>query len=558
MAGENELLANITATGNSNPVTVDDVSNYNFGLSPDEEQLYNQSQEQFRPVSQPLGVHDYYPNQGDPIGVGQSSGRIIGSQTQYVPNGGLVPIGMWDARDAAIQKAAMAKAKDVADWKAKNAKAPTSKLTNINENITKEFFNHQESAWKQAMKASGGDANKAKFLLENNQDYQAKNKSFYDSAKMGDAVVEQDIQLANDIKSGKMVETPAMAEARQKLHLSLNPENPEFKDLANRYTAFQAVKEYNDAYNTVLDKMTREQLASSGIDESNPDYINEYQSTREYMRDDQKQAIEDNLNTLYKGRGDDFYTPEFIHKDVWGRNAGVRQTKSDNAQFRPKDDGAGDIYDEAQSVVAQSEENYGSGDAVRSTVSEHYVPAGSKDQTKKIKIALSEKDYSATDDKHVGKAGNVEGTIQGWAAKLYDKKKKTYLKPEEAKVIEKMMAEGKTRQEHDYEWKPVAIFNVIPKKGKTANETTPQETIIMDADKFAGVYKNKTKNANGTDFDGMREKTIQYAEEKNKSIKNKPSAKKSFTKQELKSKAEAAGYTYDEYYELVKDKVNIK
>jgi hypothetical protein len=99
-----------------------------------------------------------------------------------------------------------------------------------------------------------------------------------------------------------------------------------------------------------------------------------------------------------------------------------------------------------------------------------------------------------------------------------------------------MMAEGNTRQEHDYEWKPVAIFNVIPKKGKTANETTPQETIIMDADKFAGVYKNKTKNANGTDFDGMREKTIQYAQEKNKSIKNKPSSQSSVNEVKRKTK----------------------
>lgn len=536
MAGENELLANITATGNSNPITVDDVSNYNFGLSPDEEQLYNQSQQQFNPVNQPLNTNDYYPNQGDPIGVGQSSGRIIGSQTQYVPNGALVPIGMWDARDAAIQKAAMAKAKDVADWKAKNAKAPTSKLTNINEAITKEFFNHQDSSWKQALKASGGDANKAKFLLENNQDYQAKNKAFYDSAKMGDAIVEQDIQIANDLKSGKMVETPAMAEARQKLHLALDPNNPEFKDLSNRYTAFQAVKEYNDSYNTVVDKMTREQLASAGVDESNPDYIQEYKSTRDYMREDQKQAIVDNLNALYKGRGDDFYTPEFIKKDVFGRNAGVRETKSVDAKFKPKEDGDGDIYDVTNSVVAKSEENYGEGDKVRSTVSEHYVPAGAKDQKKLVKVALSNQDYSATSDKPVEKSGNVEGSIQGWAIKLYDKKKKVYLQPEEADVIEKMMSEGKTRQDHDYEWKPVAIFNVIPKKGKTANETTPQETIIMDADKFAGVYKNKSKNANGTDFDGMREKTIQYAQERNKSIKNKPSSKSSVNEVKRKTK----------------------
>lgn len=44
------------------------------------------------------------------------------------------------------------------------------------------------------------------------------------------------------------------------------------------------------------------------------------------------------------------------------------------------------------------------------------------------------------------------------------------------------------------------LFLTLFQRKKTANETTPQETIIMDADKFAGVYKNKSKNANGTDF----------------------------------------------------------
>lgn len=540
----NGMLDKFKNQGNANPVTVDDIQNYNFGLSPEQEQAYNSTQEKFTPARQPMSVHDYYPNQGDPIGVGQSSGRIIGSQTQYVPNGALVPIGMWDARDAAVQKAALMKAKDVEDWKKKNAVAPTSKLTNINDNIRKEFFNHQNQSWQQALKASGGDANKASFMLQNNPDFQAKNKSFYDQAKMGDAIVEQDAQLEDDVRSGKKVLTPAMVEARKRLHSATNPDSDEFKNFSSAYTSYNAVNEFNNAYNDVVDHMTRQKLAQAGIDESNPDYLREYKSTKENFTPEQLQAQEDALNQMYGGgRGGDLYTPDFIHKQVFGKGSNVREEKSVDAKFKPKDPGEGDTYDEASSVVAKSEENYGTGDKVRSTVSEHYVPAGAKDQKKLVKVALSNQDYSATGDKHIDKAGNVEGSVQGWATKLYDKKKKIYLQPDEAKVIEQMMAEGKTRQEHDYEWKPVAIFNVIPKKGKTANETTPQETIIMDADKFAGVYKNKTKSTAGTDFDGMREKTIQYAAEKNKAIKQ-PAEKSHALPAGQPKTVNQGGYTY--------------
>lgn len=550
-------------TGNNNPVTVDDVQNYNYGLTQDQESAYKQEQEKYTPVKPVLNTNDYYPNQGDPIGVGQFSGSWRNGSinaTQYAPNGAIVPIGMWDARDAAIQKAAMMKAKDVDDWKKRNAQAPTSKLTNINDNIREEFFKHQDDSWKKALKANGGDANKAKYALENDPNYQAKNKAFYDQAKMGDAVVAHDAQLEDDVRSGKKIMTPDMIEARKKLHSSLDPSSNDFKDFANHYNSYVAVNEFNEAYNTVVDKMTKEKLAHAGISDSDPRYWSEYKNTREFMRDDQKQAIEDSLNQMYKGHGDNFYTPEHVHKQVWGRNSNVREEKDVNLQHKPDDKGEGDTYDANSSVIAQSEENAGEGEDIHSTVSEHYVPAGAKDQTKKIKVALSNQDYSATTDQHVNASGNVEGTVQGWATKLYDKEHKRYLNPKEAETIQKMMSEGKARQSHNYEWKPVAIFNVIPKKGEGADESTPQETIFMDADKFAGVYKSKNKKTEGHDFDEMREKTVEYAKQKNESVKNSSSQKQSSgsgTFYKIKGKehphsavekaAKASGMTVDEY-----------
>lgn len=340
------FLDKFKGQGGQSPVTVEDIDNYNFGLSPEQEQEYKASKSNMNPIHNPLSVGDYYPNINDPIGVGQFSGSWQGgslSATQYVPGGAVVPIGMFDARDAAIQKAAMMKAKDVEDWKKKNAVAPTSKLTNINENISKEFFKHQDTAWKQALKASGGDANKAKFMLENSQDYQAKNKSFYDQAKMGDAIVAQDIQLENDVKTGKKVLTPAMLEARKRLHAATNPESDEFKNFSNAYNAYVAVDEFNNAYNTVLDKLTKEQLASAGINDQNPEYWTEFKKTKEYFREDQKDAVEQALNQMYRGHGDEFYTPEFVRQQVHGRMSGVRETKSVDLKAKPQDDGIDDL-----------------------------------------------------------------------------------------------------------------------------------------------------------------------------------------------------------------------
>lgn len=359
MAGENETIdTNSTDQANSPAQVLDqfrkpdsaplintsDVSNYNYGLTPEQEASYNAQQAQYDPATGPLSVDTYYPGINHHIAVGNYSGSEIGSATLFAPGGALVPIGMMDARDAAVKRAALQRAKDIDDWKRKNSVAPTSKLTNINDNIRQEFFKHQDDSWNKALRATGGDGNKAKFLLENDPEYQAKNKSFYDQAKMGDAVVAQDAQLEDDVRSGKKVMTPAMIEARKKLHAATNPGSDEFKNFANAYNSYVAVDEFNNAYNTVVDKLSKEKLAQAGINESDPEYWTEFKKTKEYYREDQKQSVEDALNQMYKGKGDDFYTPDFIHKQVHGRLAGVREEKDVNLKAKPEDkDGVEEI-----------------------------------------------------------------------------------------------------------------------------------------------------------------------------------------------------------------------
>jgi hypothetical protein len=57
-------------------------------------------------VMEKLELTDYYPNIGKDIAVGNWTGSVLGSQTIYSGAGGLLPMGLYDARKRAVAKAA--------------------------------------------------------------------------------------------------------------------------------------------------------------------------------------------------------------------------------------------------------------------------------------------------------------------------------------------------------------------------------------------------------------------------------------------------------------------
>jgi hypothetical protein len=86
-----DALANIVPRGNEN-VTVNSFSN------PYQESGGTGS----------LSPETYYPNLNQGIQHGEVTG-VMGSAPVYAPPGALVPLGMMDARDAAVHKAALQK-----------------------------------------------------------------------------------------------------------------------------------------------------------------------------------------------------------------------------------------------------------------------------------------------------------------------------------------------------------------------------------------------------------------------------------------------------------------
>lgn len=64
-------------------------------------------------VVEKLGVQDYYPEIGRDIAVGTFTGSRIGSQTIYSGAGGLLPMGLYDARKRALNESAKAKQAEI-------------------------------------------------------------------------------------------------------------------------------------------------------------------------------------------------------------------------------------------------------------------------------------------------------------------------------------------------------------------------------------------------------------------------------------------------------------
>lgn len=119
-----------------------------------------------------------------------------------------------------------------------------------------------------------------------------------------------------------------------------------------------------------------------------------------------------------------------------------------------------------------------------------------------------------------------------------------------------------------------ALVNGAPSEGKDITKT---DKLLGNINKVEAEYRNKYGN-NWEAQAGLTPEQIAKRDEIRKTqwtptVNNKPvaqpvvqpkttapktQAKKQYTKAELTAKAKAAGYTYNEYYDLVKDKVEVK
>ena len=565
----NDVLGNLLLKKQSTPkqpsLTVDDINNYNFGLTPEEEVAYNESQQKFQPQKEVLSNEQYYPGMNQPIGVGQSSGRIIGSQTQYVPNGGLVPIGMFDARDAAIQKAAMAKAQDVEDWKKRNVKAPVSNLTNINEKLTKDYFEFEDNSWKDALKSAKGDANKARFIIENNNEYQSRKKGFYDAAKMGDSVV-QKIESINASKDKGYFVSKELQSAIDNMYSIADPSSEGFKNSSANLMKLDTVKDMNDVVNDIKKNLDTQIDAGAYINQDDPEGIVEGKWTKEYYTPSMIDAAKKQAYAHYglgpNGEGGSSYAnKETIDRMLNESLGSVKKSSNKNWQNKPQEGGRGEI-EQLDETNLQGEGVMSAAVSISPSVKSVKGKNGSYEK-KEIPGQTRQGDYTVYDVYTLKKPVPVviPANAEGFDNETGQKTKSTSVRKgliggllnapyyKGVPVDDEFLKSAGENTKKEIKYVPsVSIQFEENKKGEDGKTILKSETIPLSYVKSAVVGKG----GRNKDFINSYE---QKAKERNSKSENK---KPSLTKEQLKKKANDAGYSYDEYYQLVKDKINLQ
>lgn len=341
MAG-NSILSGIKTKGPEASLNVDDVQDSELYMSPGEAEIFDQYNQQrnVNPSTGALPVTAYYPEVYRNTAVGSYGGSEVGNLTLFAPGGGLVPLGMMDAREQAIQRAADNKMRNVDEFR-KQFKAPTSNLTNINQNLTDEYIGHVQGSWQSALKKAGGDATKAQFLLQNDPEFWKKEKSYRDLAKLGDDIAAKTAKDELDIRSGKFTPTPKYQELQRKLYTAMNPANPEFKDLANIYRTMQIERDFSDSFEEVTKKMVADQSDKVWSDLNDPEFMKVYSEKVKSWSPEQKEGIVKTLQDNFYPQSD-YWTPEKIKENVNYRLRGKTVDKTLNVS--QKRDDSGDKY----------------------------------------------------------------------------------------------------------------------------------------------------------------------------------------------------------------------
>lgn len=275
-------------------------------LSPDEQQAFANYQTQFDGNTGMLPANAYYPDLHHNIAVGGYSGSIVGSNTLFAPGGGLMPLGMMDARDAAVQRSVIQRQKELDDW-TRIHQAPTTKHVAVQKDLTNSYITGLQQYRQRALKQSNGNPYLANKILDNDPNFQMWNKGMQDTAKYHDAIIEHSAQLHADEKDPNFVLSPETKRMNADLlsgiaYQKTDPFSPEAQNTHQKFLASQASYDLDRAVNTAIDKAipTIDQLPTSYKTRGKNEIATSLE--KEYFTPEQRDAIIDaTYNQHYRG-----------------------------------------------------------------------------------------------------------------------------------------------------------------------------------------------------------------------------------------------------------------
>lgn len=288
------ILDSLQSRAPENQLTVNDFNDFVPGdLTPEQQNIFQQqAQMEKDPSTGPLDLQDYYPGINQPVAVGSYSGKTIGATTLFAPMAGITPAGMIDAREAAIQKAAMNKMREIEDF-IKAYQAPTTKHSTVQKELDKVYFEGLNQWVYNAKKKFGSNWTKA---LESDVNFQKWNKSAQTAAQQEDYILNRFAKIQDDIKTGKFVATPELTQAMKEFDsgikgLGESPFNKAGHKFNESWARLNAEHDFANVAQEYLKSAVKRKLATAGVDESNPDYYRMMESTSEQYTDETLREI---------------------------------------------------------------------------------------------------------------------------------------------------------------------------------------------------------------------------------------------------------------------------
>lgn len=313
------ITSNESATGKQ--VTADDIFTYTPEMSPYEQNIYSQiNKYQTTPALPPMSEGMMFPSNQN-INKGSYSGSEVGSIPIYAP-GGLVPFGVFDQRDRAVQNAAMMKAKQIDDFK-KTFAAPVTKHTSVQPKLDEEYYNGLNKWKDNAQKKYGDNWVQA---LNSDVNFQKWNQSMHTIKTMEDGLVDHVAQLEAKAKDKDYILSPetkkSIADFKQGLTGLSNPFDPNGHQLNDRILRMTAEDNLDTVVNTSVDKLIQDvKETNPGVSDSGIyDILTSTKTTGT-----SKEKINDLADSIYKTHyGDSSY---FTKDDISKRLKTVLGTK---------------------------------------------------------------------------------------------------------------------------------------------------------------------------------------------------------------------------------------
>jgi len=328
-------------------VTANDIYTFVPEMSPYEKRIYEENLKKERvPAPGYLPHETMFPSASNQINKGSYSGSEIGSMPIFAA-GGLAPFGVFDARQRAIENAALKKAKQIDDFQ-KIYKAPVTKHSSVQGKIDEGYYTGLRQ-WVENSKKKYG----SKWTDALNQDisFQKWNRSWNTVKDMEDKLVEYAAQLETKDKDKNFVLSPQTKKGLQDFMegvdgLASNPFDPKGHTVNSKLLKLRAEDNLDVVVNDSVDKLIQDVKTSypGTSDQGIYDLIVTTKTTG--TGPDKINSLADGIMKTHYGDGSYFKKEDVVErlKSVLGTKVERTVSHAGN-QFNPSTgDGAGFKY----------------------------------------------------------------------------------------------------------------------------------------------------------------------------------------------------------------------